>query len=44
MVTAKANSMEMVKHIKSLCYDMMLEILEEADKNKGVGGAVGEPL
>jgi hypothetical protein len=32
VMAAKQNSSEMAKHIKSLCYDMMLQILEEADK------------
>ena len=41
MVNAKNTQMEMVNHVKSLCYDMLLSILDEAEKNKKVG-AVSE--
>ena len=33
LVNSKISNMEMVNQIKSLCYDMMLEVLEEAQKD-----------
>lgn len=33
MVKSKDNSQDMVNHIKSLCYDMMLSILDEAEND-----------
>jgi len=31
---AKNNHSEMMNQIKGLCYDMLLEILEEAERNQ----------
>jgi len=31
----------MMNQIKGLCYDMLLEILEEAERNQNGQGAVG---